>query len=70
MVRDNENSEVEKYRRWTNIKRKEQAKTEAAERDDAAVVERDGVIALADEIEQDDEWVVMDDCPDDLQLSR
>lgn len=47
---------------------REQAKADAVQADDEELVERNGVVAIAGEVdEQDDEWVVMDDCPDEYE---
>lgn len=64
-------SDREAQRRWHDIMRREQAKDEAADDDGTVMVERDGVVAMAADItEDDDEWVVMDDCPDDMQFGE
>lgn len=60
-----------KQERWHEIGQREQAVDKAAEEESEQVIEHNGVIAIADEVDgQDDEWAVMDECPDELQFGR
>lgn len=66
-----EKTETQKQRKWNSILNREHAKATSAEKEGMETVEHEGVVALAGEVEQDDdEWVVMEDCPDDLQLGQ
>lgn len=54
--------------RWHDIGTREKAKADSAR--EGEVVEVDGVVALASEAKQDDEFMVMDSCPDEYDLGR
>lgn len=68
---EGDDSPTEKQRRWNDIMQRERAKTTAADGEGATVVNHEGIIALADEVDgQEDEWVVMEGCPDDYALGQ